>query len=129
MGVGQADNASEVRIGVGHEVVQALLESAPPHDRDRQHGITLGQGRAIGSDDVDRRCRRKHREPSLIVRQGVHQVPSQIFDSAQRPKRMGSKQRRRSRVCTEEARRGANDIAIDNGEVQRDVMATESPRP
>ena len=65
---------------------------------------------------------------SFLVK-GAGQLPGEIFDAGQGAEGGRRAERRVGRVRTKEHRRGRDDFPAGNREIERDVVAFETPSP
>ncbi len=62
---------------------------------------------------------------ALPVVERTDELAAQILRAGERPQRMRAEERRRRRVRAHEARRARAGLAVDDGVVDRDVVAAE----
>src|SRR6185436_9775481 len=65
----------------------------------------------------------------LAVVERTDELSAEVLGAGQWTQGMGAEERRRRRVRTHEARRARARLAVDDGVVDRDVVAPEAPRP
>ena len=129
--VGGADTGCRVEslLGALQHVADLAVETLPPDLRQRDRLITIRQRRTVAADQIGGRPLADHRHAALVGRQRSGQLPGEVLDTGERTKRVRPEQRRTRRIGTEEQRRRSAEHPVDDREVQRDVVASESPAP